>query len=261
MSCSRARLNFGRIWNQSKRAVQSKRILGFFLIFFKNILRISVGQTLWKCLFLTVKSRESTSISAKIFASGGRYPSETTVRGHQTDQTIDTGLVLLVHLYLYEWYIVSKFISLVFIIYNSVSICKQLLTSEFWSIYSLNTAAAPSEEFRTKQPIIFQECRNLLSLLGIPLISVCAHILHLYTSGCHGARWSKAFHYRYKPFDITSRKLALTSKLSLANYLQVLPTTSDGRRDPGAEAERMTAGWRRGRFSFPRVSCKSVQEL
>ena len=165
-----------------------------------------------------MKSRESTSISAKIFASGGRYPSETTVRGHQTDQTIDTGLVLLVNLYLYEWYIVSKFISLVFIIYNSVSICKQLLTSEFWSIYSLNTAAAPSEEFRTKQPIIFQECRNLLSLLGIPLISVCAHILlHLYISGFNGARWSEAFHYRYKPF-ITSRKLALTSKLSLATF-------------------------------------------
>ena len=104
VSCSRRDQIMDDLRSRGNGPFRGNGFLDFFLKKIKKILRISVGQTLWKCLFLTVKSRESTSKSVKIFAPGGRYPSETTVRGHQTDQTIDTGLVLLVNLYLYEWY-------------------------------------------------------------------------------------------------------------------------------------------------------------
>ena len=66
-------------------------------------------------MFLTVKSRESTSKSVKIFASGGRYPSEAIKLIKLSTQA---GLVLFVNLYLYEWYNVHT------CIYNSVIISK-----------------------------------------------------------------------------------------------------------------------------------------
>ena len=147
-------------------------------------------------------------------------------------------------------------------IYNSVSICEQLqwtlvnLLTEYsccCAIRGIPNKTTPAYFPGVETVILCWVCLEFLGSASAPTSCIAT------SAAATGLGDQKHFTTGINHLKGNITKTCPNQQIITANYLQVLPTTSDARRDPGAEAERTTASRGRGRFSFPRFSCKSVQ--